>query len=107
MTREHLPPRRQNRTVEIAFGEQTMVVSVGYYRNGRAGEVFADGHREGSAMQAFLDDACIIISVAIQYGITREALMQSLGRVPAHHDGQSTETWASPIGAILSAMDGA
>jgi hypothetical protein len=76
-------------------------MNIGYYDDGRPGEIFVDGFKVGSTLQALLADAAIIISIALQYGIPPADLGQSLARVPIGEDESGP---ASPLGAIIEAM---
>lgn len=103
--RTPLPHRRQNMTLDIGFKAHRFSVCVGYDAAGAPREVFADMERGGgSDMHALLADACVIISIALQHGLTQEQLAKSLGVVPAFHDGLEVEAHASPIGAIIAAL---
>ena len=88
-----------------SHGGQAFTVCVGYDGAGRPLEVFADGHKTGSAMAAFIDDACIVISIALQHGIPAEVLQRSLSTVPVWENGVKGEGPASPVGAILAALE--
>ena len=99
-----LPQRRPSVTREVTIAEKPVAVTVGFHLDGRPGEVFADGPKEGSQMQAVLSDACVLISIALQHGLPPAALMQSLGRSPAPWLGKDATVWASPIGTILEAV---
>lgn len=101
-----LPDRRQNLTVEVVFGGQGLTVCMGFDPAGTVREVFAAGHKAGSDMRHVIDDACVIISIALQNGITVEALAKSLGRVPIPGFDEAGAAPASPIGAILGAIAG-
>lgn len=103
--REPLPQRRQNQSVEIAFGEQRLTVCMGFDESGNVREVFAAGHKAGSAMQHLIDDACVVISIALQNRIPVEALAKSLGRVPVPGVDEDADAPASAIGAILAALE--
>jgi hypothetical protein len=103
--RRRLPNRRHNLTVEMEYDGKAFVETISFADDGTPLEIFADGYKEGSSMQAILDDACIIISIALQYGATKEQLAHSLGRVPAFHDGRETEIRASVIGALVDAIE--
>ena len=105
MTRTRLPDRRRNLIRDVAFGSQAFTVCIGYDDTGRPLEVFADGQKTGSAMAAFIDDACIVISIALQYGIAPEALARSLSTIPVWENGVKGEGPASPVGAILAALE--
>lgn len=104
--RHVLPNRRPNATIETEWrdGDRThsFTVTVGYDEAGEVKEVFAD-HAKG-AMAATLKDICTILSVALQHGITPEALAKSLGTVPDYVLGQPVDAPASPIGAIVGAL---
>ena len=105
MTRIRLPDRRRNLIRDIAFGGQAFTVCIGYDRAGRPLEVFADGQKTGSTMAAFIDDACIVISIALQHGIAPDDLADSLSTVPVWENGVQGEGPASPIGAILASLE--
>lgn len=102
--RAPLPYRRQNQAVEVDFGDQRLTVCMGFDLDGAVREVFAAGHKAGSDMQHVIDDACVIISIALQHGIVVAALAKSLGRVPVPRLGKDSDAPASPIGAILEAL---
>jgi len=92
--RERLPDRRPNQTRVIRWAGSEFSVSIGFWLDGRPGEVFADGPRTGSAMQALLADACVVVSLALQHGIEPSALAHSLARVPL------SETESAPASVI-------
>lgn len=56
-------------------------------------------------MRATISDACVMISIALQHGISRRELGRSLGRVPRWVDGNETDGPASIIGAIVEAIE--
>lgn len=84
--RERLPHRRPLlvRTVEQADGISgiTYTLSVGFYADGRAGEVFCSGAKPGSALDHISADAATLISVALQHGVPIDAMRKSLARLP-------------------------
>jgi hypothetical protein len=94
MTRERLPNRRAAETVQIEHGGQRFTVTVGFYPDGRPGEVFTHGIRTGSSLDALLADACVLLSVLMQHGIETRELASSMGRL-----GSSEP--ASIIGAVI------
>jgi hypothetical protein len=47
-------------------------VTLGYYEDGRLGEVFVCEQREGSTVGALLDALSVSVSVGLQYGIPWE-----------------------------------
>lgn len=102
--RSPLPQRRPSVTREVTLAGRPVAVTVGFYLDGRPGEVFADGPKEGSQMQSVLSDACVLISIALQHGLTPADLAHSLGRSPAPWLGEGATVWASPVGLILDVV---
>ena len=94
MTRVRLPDRRFAETVELEHGGQRFTVTIGFYPDGRPGEVFTHGLRSGSNLDALLADACVVVSCLIQYGAEPRELSASMGRLG------NTEP-ASVIGAVV------
>ncbi len=76
MSRERLPSRRPNETIDLEINGTLYAVTVGYYPDGRVAEVFTHGAKVGSTMDAILDDACILFSLLLQYGV------EPAGRAP-------------------------
>lgn len=103
MSRERLPDRRPSATVSLSWHGHAFAVSVGYAVDGRVREVFASGMRGGSDMQRLVDDACVVISIALQCGASSGDLRRSIGSVPDPAAGMA-ETPASVIGAILGVV---
>ena len=97
--RQRLPNRRRQETVELEFGEHQYAVSVGLDPSGAIREVFVAGQKQGSTLDATLDDAAIVISIALQRGATAAELRRSMSRLGGGL-GAATEP-ASPIGAVV------
>jgi hypothetical protein len=70
--RRRLPNRRPAITETIAVGNTTISASVGFGPDGRPQEIFLSGAKDGSSMAAILDDASVVISVALQFGISSQ-----------------------------------
>ena len=97
--RNRLPDRRPNETVELMFNGTPYAVTVGYFlATGRIGEVFTHGAKVGSAMDAILDDTCVLISLLLQHGVEPRSLASSMGR---HGDDQAP---ASIVGALADLL---
>jgi len=105
MSRELLPNRRRSELRAITYQGRPFVLGVSHYADGRPGEVFVDGKKEGSDEQQTLDDACVIISLALQHGVSRERIANSLGKVPAFENGREVEAPASVLGLIVDCLD--
>lgn len=106
--RQRLPNRRPSITLQAGWhsgiSEQRFTVTVGFNpETGAVAEVFyADGQREGSAMQHTVQDACVLVSLLLQLGGQPADLAHSLGRLPL----PGGEGPASAIGAIVDALEG-
>lgn len=104
MTRQPLPTRRPSLFSDVDWEGHRLTVSASFYPDtGRLGEVFADAEK-GGQMQATLSDACTLISIALQNGITVADLSKSMAEAPDLMRGKGHTLPASPIGAILKAL---
>ena len=100
--RTQLPNRRPSLTVETHWQGHEFTVTIGFDLEGVPREIFADMSKIGSAMQAVLSDACVIISIALQHGIEPAELAKSVGYVPTF--GESGP--ASPVGVLIETLCG-
>lgn len=106
MTRTRLPNRRPSITLPVEWltgdGVHHFTLTAGFCpTTGALREVFyADGQRHGSQMQHTVQDACVLISLLLQYGVHVTALAGSLGSVPVY----GANAPASPIGVIADAL---
>lgn len=104
LNRRPLPNRRENVTVEVKWCGVEFTVTPGYDpETGDLAEVFADCPK-GGQMAFTLADACVLISVALQHGITVDQISKSLSRVPDTFVGGDASLPASPVGAIIEAL---
>ena len=104
MTRATLPNYRPNITRSTEWSGHAFTVTIGIDPETlRPVEVFAD-ILKGGDMQATLADACVIISLALQHGIATGELAKSLARVPVLWSEEGTTAPASPLGAIVEAI---
>jgi len=69
-------------------------MTVGYYPNGRLGEVFLNADRANSLLDFLMSDAAILASLALQHGCPLDEIRHALKR-----DVRGLA--ASPIGAAL------
>jgi hypothetical protein len=95
MTRQRPPNRRPSVTTVLQFENNSYSTTLGIDpHTNRIAEIFTHGAKVGSGMDLLLDDACVAISLLLQYGVEPKALASSMGRVA---DGK---TPASIIGAL-------
>ena len=100
MSRERLPDRR--RAVNIDFRHVTpdgasvpFRATLGYYHDGRLGEVFLQSSKIGTDADVAIKDAAILLSFALQHGCTVEDVRLAMTRSAA----------GAPEGAIGTLID--
>lgn len=103
LKREELPERRRSIQWKVEHNGMHFFLTFGYYDDGRIGEVFAAGNKQGSEMQHLIDDSCIMISIMLQHGLPATVVERSMGTVPCGFDGKD-ERPASVLGTILAAV---
>ena len=96
--RQRLPDRREAETVNIKIGGNEYKLGIGYFPEGRIGEVFIAGPKSGSDMHGLLADLGVVISRLFQHGDTPASLAAGMARL-----GDGT-TPASIIGTIADAL---
>jgi hypothetical protein len=92
--RDRLPNRRAAETIAFERDRSQYEMTVGYYPDGRVGEVFLNADRADSLLDVLTSDAAILASLALQYGCPLEAITHALKR-----DARGVA--ASPIGAAM------
>lgn len=99
--REDLPARRACETITFNFRNLSYDLSVGRFEDGRLAEVFIACSKSTSPSAADARDACVLISVACQFGASPEALRKAITRVEDNVLGKIEEVPAGIGGAIL------
>jgi len=94
MTRLRLPNRRAAENIELEHLGMRFTVTIGFYPDGKPGEVFVHGTKTGSTLDALLADACVLVSLLMQHGIDAKAVATSMGRL-------GNAQAASVIGAVV------
>ena len=68
--RHRLPNRRPSETRTLHVHDHAFAANVGFDpADGRPREIFLAGAKDGTGMAAILDDASVVISVALQHGV--------------------------------------
>lgn len=104
--RKRIPDRRPSITRRLSWrtesGEHHFHVTIGVdLTTGEPVEVFyADGQRIGSQLQHAIQDACVLISLLLQYGVEPGSIEKSLSSVPVLGEPQP----ATVIGVIAQAI---
>jgi ribonucleoside-diphosphate reductase alpha chain len=74
--RRHLPDERRSVTHKFRVGEQEGYVTVGLYDDGAPGEIFVNISKEGSTIRGLMDSVAVLTSVALQYGVPLQNLVE-------------------------------
>lgn len=99
MTRNALPLRRRAETFEIDYGglARSHTISVGFYEDGKLGEVFINGGKSGEVVEAIARDGAVLLSMALQSGVPIETIKHAITR-------NSQDEPASIIGAVVDRL---
>ena len=100
------PDRRPSVTRRLTWqtdsAEHEFHVTIGLdVETGDPVEVFyADGQRGGSQLQHTIEDACVLISLLLQYGVEPQAIGKSLSTTPVYGHTRP----ATVVGVIADAI---
>jgi ribonucleoside-diphosphate reductase alpha chain len=78
--RLRLPNRRSSSTVATRFRGADFAITFSKFCDGRVAEVFVDPHRIGSDLAEAARDVGIVISLALQSGVSLDDLRHSISR---------------------------
>jgi hypothetical protein len=92
--RNRLPNKRACETIAFERDGSQYQMTVGFYPDGRPGEIFLNHDRGDSLLDVLTSDAAILASLALQHGCTLETIAHALKR-----DARGVA--ASPIGAAV------
>jgi len=96
LTRRILPQRRRCETFNLNFGglARDYAITVGYYDDGSFGEVFITGAKSGEQIEAVARDGAVLISLALQHGVSIQTLA---GAITRNAEGEPQTV----VGAVL------
>jgi len=92
--REKLKPLRLSATQDVVWRDHVFHVGVGFYDDGRPGEVFTKRRREQGDLGAIVDKYCIAVSYSLQHGVTVADLCKYLTIAP---DPEKTDAAGKPL----------
>ena len=103
--RRKLPNRRPNVSLEFETEGRAYTVTVGFDPStAQPREIFISDAKAGSGMDATLNDASILASLALQFGRTPQELATAMSRLGALHQPLEAAQPASPLGAALDIL---
>jgi hypothetical protein len=108
LERKHLPDERAGVTWTLVIGDERgvrlgkkslhagaefikAVVTTGEYDDGRLGELFVATDQEGSFVRGVLDGFAVLLSIALQYGIPLEKLVEKFQHVRFEPSGMTND----------------
>ena len=74
--RRRLPSKRHGLTQEAKVGGNKIFLRSGEYQDGTLGEIFIDMHKEGAALRSVMNCFAMLVSIALQYGVPLEMLVE-------------------------------
>ena len=74
--RRRLPAKRHGLTQEAKVGGNKVFLRTGEYEDGSLGEIFIDMHKEGAALRSVMNCFAMLVSIALQYGVPLEILVE-------------------------------
>lgn len=77
--RERLPNRRLAVTIVVEVMARPFLMAVGFYDDGRAGEIFLTGVKTGTHLEGMINDGCVLMSMLLQHGWRPRSLAPALG----------------------------
>jgi hypothetical protein len=80
VSRELLPQRRRSETFEFSDGKVAYTATIGFYEDGRPGEIFLSAGKAGTLIHTYVRDGAIAISFALQHGCSVEAIRTAFTR---------------------------
>jgi hypothetical protein len=78
--RERLPDRRPAETWDIQVGGLRYTTTIGFYPDGRIGEIFVQNHKQGSQAGMMASDAAVLCSLLLQHAVPLDVIRKSLAR---------------------------
>jgi hypothetical protein len=95
--RRRLPNRRASETFEIESQGLKYSATIARYSDGSLAEIFLQNHKAGSMAGINAQDAAVVCSLALQYGVPLDVISKALMR-DAH--GRASGPLATALDAI-------
>jgi ribonucleoside-diphosphate reductase alpha chain len=86
--RKRMPRERQSITHKFSIGNHEGYITAGMYEDGSVGEIFlTDIGKEGSTLRGMMNSFATAISIALQYGVPLETLVQKFSYMRFEPEG--------------------
>jgi ribonucleoside-diphosphate reductase alpha chain len=108
VARRTLPDERQGATKRIQLthpgGVLKIYVTTGTFPDGSLGEIFLKADRSGSTISGLLDALSMTASIALQYGVPVEKLVEKWSRMQFDPSGSTTDPEMRRVSSIVDAV---
>jgi ribonucleoside-diphosphate reductase alpha chain len=89
--RRRMPVERQSITHKFSIGGHEGYITAGMYEDGSVGEIFlTDIGKEGSTLRGMMNSFATAISIALQYGVPLQTLVQKFSYMRFEPEGMTT-----------------
>ncbi|MCW3067162.1 MAG: ribonucleoside-diphosphate reductase, adenosylcobalamin-dependent [Solirubrobacterales bacterium] len=89
--RRRMPRERESLTHKFSIGGHEGYITAGKYEDGTVGEIFlTDIGKEGSTLRGMMNSFATAISIALQYGVPLETLVQKFAYMRFEPEGMTT-----------------
>jgi hypothetical protein len=96
--REPLPNRREHVLVNFTTPDGfRYTAGLGYFDDGRLAEIFLNAEKVGTAIETTARDSAVVASLALQHGVSPEAIRHALTR-------SANGAPAGPLGTLLDLL---
>ena len=89
--RKRMPRERQSLTHKFSIGGHEGYITAGKYEDGTVGEIFlTDVGKEGSTLRGMMNSFATAISIALQYGVPLETLVEKFSYMRFEPEGMTS-----------------
>jgi ribonucleoside-diphosphate reductase alpha chain len=88
--RRRLPDERHAITHKFSIGGHDGYITIGEYDDGAPGEIFVVMAKEGSTVSGLMDSVATLTSIALQYGVPAEVLVNKFSHTRFEPSGMTT-----------------
>src|ERR1700759_2682071 len=89
--RKRMPRERQSITHKFSIGGHEGYITAGMYDDGSVGEIFlTDVGKEGSTLRGMMNSFATAISIALQYGVPLETLVEKFSYMRFEPEGMTS-----------------
>jgi ribonucleoside-diphosphate reductase alpha chain len=96
--REPLPSRREHVLINFTTADGfRYTAGIGYFDEGRLAEIFLNAEKVGTGIETAARDSAVVASLALQHGVSPEAIRHALTR-------SGNGSASGPLGTLLDLL---